>query len=787
MLENCFVYPETARFHPKKEQPASYVRRSFRLEKPIRKAQLGMTSLGVYRGYLNGEELDDQLLKPGYTDYRYRLQVQQYDVTQRLHPGENIIGAVIGDGWYRGCINIGSTRNAYGTKLAWAFWLAIEYADGTTETVRSDLGCRATQDGPLRENNLKTMERYDARREMQGWNAPGYDDSAWHGVSSAEYDGEVIPQQGERVLRQERFAPKVLRAPNGQTVLDFGQNFAGMVSFTVTGSAGRTVSLTMGETLDENGNFTMKNLSAEGASFISGEVGQRLEYTLKDGRQSYEPLFQICGFRYVLLENWPEEIQAENFTGIAVYSDLPYTGSFCCSNKKLNQLVENVRWSMKSNFVDIPGDCPTRERTGWTADISVFCETACYLGDVRKFLEKWLEDYRREQGEDGNLPFVVPDSGKNGMQRGCLGWSSAIANIAVTLYRFYGDRAILEGAFDTVARFVDFNVRRAKKRNPFLFFRRFRHRDRIVETGFHYGEWLEPGSKMYRDYIRDIFYPDTEVTTAWFYQTVVQLREMAELLGKEKEAERYCVLQAELRQAYQANFLQKNGGVESKRLCRYVRPLSMGLIDSEMVNTVAAELARKCSERNHTVGTGFLTTWQLLPTLTKTGYAETAYRILENEKAPGWLYEINRGATTTWENWFGIDESGVPRDSHNHFAPGAVVAWLFSTCAGIRPQKPGFEEILIAPTPGGSLTWAEAEVETVVGRIQSRWRMENGVFTLTVQTPEGVPAVILLPDGTEHRSCGGSRSFRCEAADVNDELLALHDKRTTNVQPVAVS
>lgn len=759
LLKNNFIQPETEEFDPKVEQPASYIRRVFAVSREVSKAELYMTALGVYRGYLNGEELDDQLLTPGYTDYNYRVQYQNYDVTDRIVIGENVIGAVVGDGWYRGCINIGSLRNSYGTKTKLSFVLVITYADGKRECILSDENCKATQNGPLRENNLKTIERYDATMDMPGWTTAKFDDSSWHGVIKAEYSGKVIPQQGERILRQERFQPTVLHTPDGNTVLDFGQNFAGFVRFKIAGKAGQKVTVTMGETLDENGNFTMKNLAAEGASLISGEVGQKLEYICKDGEQVYEPKFQYCGFRYAKLENWPEEVRAENFEGVAVYSEMDYHGDFTCSNKMINQLVRNVRWSQKSNFVDIPGDCPTRERTGWTADISVFSETACYLSNPKKFLMKWLEDYKLEQSEDGNLPFVVPDGGKGGMQRGCMGWSSSIANLAITLYRFYGDKEILESVYDTVIRFVQFNLERAKKRNPCLIFKNYKHRDLIIETGFHYGEWLEPGSKMFKDYIRDIFYPDTEVTTAWFYQTVKQLAEMAEILEKAEDVLKYSALAEKLKTVYQANFL-KDGMVESPRHCRYVRPLSMGLIQPEKENLVAAALNEKCRENDYKIGTGFLTTWQLLPTLTKYGYIDTAYKVLENTQQPGWLYEVGKGATTTWENWYGIDEAGVPVDSHNHYAPGSVVAWLFGYCAGIRPLEPGFQKVLIQPITGGSLTWAKAKFESVYGVISSSWRIEDGIFMLEVTTP--VDTQIQMPNGEIYEVCAGMHIFRCE-------------------------
>lgn len=755
-----FIEPELE-VNVDEEQPASYVRKSFWIEKPVKQARLVLTALGVYKGYLNGKALEEQVLLPGYTDYKYRVQYQEYEVGGWLHPGENVLAAVIGDGWYRGCLGIGSKRNSYGTKLKFFCCLTMEYEDGEVEKIYSDKSFRASQNGPLRRNNLKTIEQYDARCERNGWNLPGYDDRGWHGVKESAYKGEIVPSVGEKVLEHETFAPEVLHTSDGKTVLDFQQNLAGYVYFTVTGPAGHTVALIMGETLDEQGNFTMKNLAAEGASFISGEVGQRLEYTLKEGKQSYHPFSLVSGFRYVLLENWPEEVKAENFRAAAVYSDLPFVGEFTCSNPLINQLVKNVRWSQKSNFVDIPTDCPTRERSGWTADISVFGETACYLSDPRKFFRKWLIDYRLEQGKDGNLPYVVPEGGKPGRQRGCMGWSNAISNLAWILYQFYGEKEILEEVYDTVKRFVEFNCKRALEKNPFFFYKRGKHRKYIIETGFHYGEWLEPGTAMYKDFFKDLLFPDTEVTTAWFYETVKQLADMAELLEKQEDTAHYRGLAEEIKKAYQKEFL-KNGAVCSKRQCRYVRPAAMNLLTEEQKKAALKQLNDMCMQNEYRIGTGFLTTYQVLQVLADGGYVETAYRILENTKQPGWLFAVTKGATTTWENWFGIDEKGVPVDSHNHYAPGAVVAWLFSHCAGIVPLKPGFEAVGIQPVPGGSLTFAKAEYESVRGKIVSAWEWENKRFHLHVEIPDGVTAEVILPDGKTEHVAGGSYDFACQ-------------------------
>lgn len=743
---------------PKIEQPAVYIRKKVEIEKPIRQAAIWMTALGVYTGYMNGARLGNQRLTPGYTDYHYRLQFQKYDVTELLNQGTNIISAIVGDGWYRGCIDIGSIRNAYGTKTKFFAILQLIYEDGSCEEIVTDESWKVTSDGALRENNLKTIERYDAMMELENWMKPEYDDSGWNDGISSQYHGQLILQEGEQILCHEHFTPTVLHTPDGNTVLDMGQNFAGHVKFKIAGKSGIMVSLTMGECLDEHGNFTMKNLVAEGAGGISGAVGQRLEYILKDGEQTFEPLFLICGFRYVLLGNWPEEVKAENFEGIAVYSQIPFVGNFSCSNELVNKLVENVRWSQKSNFVDIPGDCPTRERSGWTADMSVFSKTACYISNPRKFLKKWMNDYMLEQSEDGNLPYVIPCAGKPPARRGCMGWSTAIANISEVLYQFYGEKEDLELVYDCVKRFVSFNESRAKKRNKFLFYKHGKHRKYIIETGFHYGEWLEPGHPMYQDFFKAMLCPDTEFTTAWFYTLVTQTAHMAEVLGKEDEKKTYLELAENIKKAYYKEFL-KNGRVKSKRQCRYVRPLAHGLIEGELAKQAAADLNEKCIANDYRIGTGFHTTCKVLDVLSDYGYSDTAYGLLENVKQPGWLYAVTKGATTTWESWDGLTEEGKPVDSHNHFAPGAVVSWLFEYCAGIRPLEPGFGKIKIQPVPGGSFTYVNCNYNSIKGEIISNWKIYDNKFHLHVVVPEGVTAEIIMPGQTKYCVKGGNHTY----------------------------
>ncbi len=750
-----FIEPEINEINRKEYQPASYIRKSIMINRPVRQATLFMTALGVYDGYFNGKRLDEQLLRPGFTNYRARLQYQTHDVTDQVRAGENVIGAVVGDGWYRGTLGPDEDRNFYGEYLKLAAVLQITYEDGEEEYL-TDSSWRATQDGPIRNNDLKVWEIVDMRREMQGWNDVGFDDSTWHNCKESSYDGILIPQEGAPLIEQEEMAPKIIKTPNGEQILDFGQNHTGHVKFTVSGAAGTTVELHMGECIDEAGNFTLSNLQSAGSK-KKIEI-QQVKYTLKEGTQTYKSRFLICGYRYVKLVNWPEKLKTENFTSIAIYSDFDKTGNFSCSNEEINKLFSNVCWSMKSNFAEIPTDCPQRERAGWTGDINVFAETANYLGKVDDFLVKWLHDFVTLQLSDGNLPYVVPPIPMGTVSNGSAGWSDAIAGVPMELYRFYGDKKILEQVYDTIKAFVEFNRKRAKKKHIRHCLKSGSHYQYILDTGYHFGEWMEPGKSLLKEGLLGLMAPDEEVATAWWYYSTWQLTQMAEVLGKDKDAKEYKKLAEQIKEAYNQEFLS-DGIKNSDRQCKYVRPLYMELVEGKKAQEIASKLNKMCIAKDYVIGTGFLTTYKLLPTLCDYGYVDTAYKILENPKCPGWLYEVNSGATTIWENWIGIDEKSAPVNSHNHYAAGSVVAWLFAYCGGIRPVTPGFEKIQIKPIPGGSLTWANTSYESIKGRLVSNWKLENGHFYLHVEVPEGVETEVVLPDGSIEVIWGGIKEY----------------------------
>jgi alpha-L-rhamnosidase len=754
-----FIEPE-GRIDPRKRQNASYLRREFRAAGPVRSAVLHASACGLYVVSCNGRRVGDELFTPGCTFYRRRLQYQTFDVTALIRPGDNAIGAVLGDGWYRGQLGLNSKRNVYGTRTRLLVVLEMEYTDGTRETVTTDAGWKATQDGPLGRNDLKDGEEYDARREMPGWDAAGFDDSGWHGVRPSSYDGELAAAEGERIVAHEKFSPAVITTPDGATVLDFHQNMSGCVEFTVAGRAGHVVRLRHGETLDEKGNFTLGNLNPQGPAFPrQPDVRQEITFTLKDGRQTYVPSFTVHGFRYVKLTDWPEPVRPGSFSAIAVYSDLRQTGSFECSNPLVNRLVSNTRWSQKSNFLDIPTDCPTRERAGWTGDIAAFCETGSYLMDTQRFLQKWLRDLALQQSKDGRVPNVVPDAGLGmAFTNGSAGWGDAAVIVPHVLYRMYGDTGVLERQYRSMSAWMAFLEQRASRSGLLRRLSRDPGRRSLIDTGFHWGEWLEPGHVMAYDMLRNVFTTDAEVATAYYAHSARLMAEIAGVLGKEGDSARYRGLEQDVRAAYRTAFAP-DGRIRSRRQCRYVRPVAFDLLDGEEKRRAVEDLDAMVVANGCRIGTGFLSTPFVLSVLSDNGHAGTAYGMLESTERPGWLYAVRKGATTIWENWNGIDDAGRPTDSMNHYAFGAVVGWLFSRVAGIRPLAPGFARVLIAPCPGGSFTYARCSYESSTGRIRSDWRIEGGRFILALEIP--VDAEVRMPDGSTHAVGAGAHALDC--------------------------
>ena len=727
--------------HPKEErQPASVLRRRFTAP-ACRDARLYITCHGLYEARLNGERVGRFVLAPGAGDYTKRLTVQCYDVSELLREGENELLVTLGDGWYRGNNGIDGLNCLFGEDLALLCQLE---AEGQVLLV-SDEGWEASQEGPTRRNDLELGERYDARREQI---------SAWHGVRVRDFGFETLaPTESVPVLEQERFPGRIFTSPNGETVVDFGQNLAGWVEIELSARAGQTITLWHGETLDENGNFTQKNFDP-GERNKNGGIPQRVDYICKDGENRYRPRFCIFGFRYAKVET-EIDLGDARFTAIAVYSQMAQTGDFACGNADVERLFQNALWSMRANFCDIPTDCPTRERAGWTGDAGAFAPTAVYLMDCYPVLRKWLGECRLAQGEDGLVRNIAPKNDGGGMisnmLQGSAGWGDACVLVPWALYQAYGNKEILEENYDMMARWVGFVEKRARKTRPHNLLNPY-HKY-LVDQGFHFGEWCQPdvdnGEAMKKAMLQGV----PEVATAYFFRSASLLAQIAQILDKPEDAARYRELAENAKKAYRSCCLKK-GAIRSDRQCEYVRPIAFGLLDGEEIQAAADRLNELVARNGYHLNTGFLSTPDLCRVLAEHGHTDTAYKLLLQPECPGWLYAVKKGATTIWETWDGIRPDGTVHDSLDHYSYGAIAGWLMGGVCGIRLSA---GELALQPYPDPSLGWARATWRSPVGEIRSAWRYEGEKLQLDFQTP--VPAVVTLPNGEVHHISAGEAHY----------------------------
>lgn len=733
----------------KERYPVDCFCRTFSVEEPVAKARLYASARGVYDVTVNGKRIEDFIFAPGMTDYRKRIQYQIYDVTSLIQK-ENKVELRLADGWYRGSSAAYGVTNVYGVQTSVIAQLEITLTDGTVQTYVTDDSWKWSNDGPIRFADLKDGEVYDAGR------SPGYGGVAKivEGIGGSV---KLTASNNVPVREKERFTPVLLQGKKGVRVLDFGQNIAGYLEFTVKGQSGREMRLICGEVLDETGRVDLSGIQearpAKGWSQISlvkklltnkvsGESDptprQEIRFLCSGREDHYKASFAIFGFRYVQVEG-EVEVCPENFRAIAVYSDMEETGSFVCSDERINRLVENTRWSMKGNFLDIPTDCPTRERLGWTGDAQIFFDTGAYLMNTAAFFSKWLEDMADAQYKDGLLPAVLPYQGVEMMYKSTgssVGWADAVYLIPYRYYKRYGDRSILEKTWPMVEKYAGYLMthlgmkdKKEARVNP--------HNAYTYEKGIHLGEWLEP--EEFRDKVYGAQARHPEECTAYLYYAMQTIGEMAGILGRNQMQARCAEVAEGAKAAYDALFV-KTGTLDTDRQAKLVRPLALGLLDGDVKEKTQKRLVQAVEHYDYCVGTGFLSTPFLLPVLTEAGEIETAYKMLENTKKPGWLAEVLEGATTIWENWEGDL-------SQNHYSPGAVCQWLFDTAAGIRVE--GENRLTIAPMPGGSLKYACAEYISPYGKVVSRWEETDRGTVYTVEIPANVSAKIILPDGME--------------------------------------
>ena len=720
------------RVNRRRRYPVDCFRKTF-VAAGVQKARLYITACGLYEARLNGARVGDAVLSPGITDYRKRVQYQTYDVTALVCEGENALTVQLADGWYRGSTGAWGIRNQYGTQTKLLAQLELTHADGGVQTVCTDGSWDWSDDGPIRSADNKDGEIVEAERR------PSYANRA------KVTRHAVVPTASDNmpVREHERLQATRLTTPSGKTVLDFGQNIAGYVAFSLEARAGQTIRLRFGELLDGEGEFTQKNIQLSHGARTTPL--QQVLYTCREGRNEYRTTFAIFGFQYILVET-DVPFSAEDFTAIAVYSDLERTGWFESSNKLLDRFVANTVWSAKNNHADLPTDCPTRERHGWSGDAQIFCPTASFLFDYLPFAKKYLHDLYDWQRRNGCLPQIAPEGGTDfymSSMNGSVGWADAGVLMPYVLWKHYGDTGVLRQFLHGMRRYARFMQRRCGRWYPTAKRTGLKGEDRryLSNAGQAYGEWAEPESVHHMTW-KDCAVPHPEVATAYTAHVMDCMAEIEAALGNARQAEGYRAFAAGCRRSYQALRETPAYPLDTDRQAQLVRPLAFHLLNDRQTAYARARLLQALERFGWRVGTGFLSTPLILDVLTDIDL-EAAYRLLENEEMPGWLFMPKNGATTVWEAWEGTATKQGGIASLNHYSKGAVCRWLFDTMCGIRVD--GENHFSIAPRPGGHFTHARASYTSVYGRVESGWERTEAGYAYAVTVPAGCTATLTLP------------------------------------------
>jgi alpha-L-rhamnosidase len=715
------------------DQPALMMRRSFQSgRKKIKSAFAYITSLGIYEAQINGQRVGQEYFTPGWTAYNKRLQYQAYDVTNLLKNGENVVGVRIGNGWFRGYIGYPGQKEVYGRELALLFQLKINYTDGSSDYILSDESWKSST-GEIRTNDFYNGEIINANLRQQGWATPGFDDNGWAQVKlMSSLPAQLVATENEPVRQRERMpALKFIITPEGDKVLDFGQNMVGWVRMKLRGNKGDTIKVSHAEVLDKFGNFYTTNLRSakqQNIYILSGE-----------GEEWFEPVFTFQGFRYIKIEGLNYDPDPADFTGIALYSDMQKTGEFETSDPLINQLQKNIQWGQRGNFLDVPTDCPQRdERLGWTGDAQAFYRTATFNFGVRNFFAKWLKDLALEQSPEGSVSFVVPNVLGDGAT-GSTGWGDAATIIPWQQWLVYGDIRTLAQQYPSMQAWI--NYMKSKSNNH------------LWNTGFHFGDWL-----FYRpddDTDGRAAITDKYLIAQCFYANSIQLTlNAAEVLGKTEDVVMYRSLLDDVKKAFLQEYVTPNGRLVSSSQTAYVLALQFDMLPGNLRQKAADRLAENVRSYGNHLTTGFLGTPYLCHVLSRFGYADLAYTLLLQKTFPSWLYPVTMGATTIWERWDGQKPDSTFQNpgmnSFNHYAYGAIGAWMYQYIAGINPdpQQPGYKHIVLRPSTAGEFTHAKASYQTPYGQLVSAWKKEGDRIIMEITIPANTEATVYFKTAT---------------------------------------
>lgn len=760
------------------DRPAYVLAGTVALPSAIADACLHATALGVYEVYINGARVGDEELAPGSTSYDTTLYAQSYDVAELLEVGGNRVEIILSDGWYRGRTGAGQRQNAWGATTAALAQLEVTTTTGERHTFGTDHSWVSYRSQIVRAD-LMTGQTTDF-----SLSAPTPQPVRIGLVDPPEPTMSPAPP----VRRIEEIVPVAVSPIGpGMSIVDFGQNIAGWTRLTDLGAPGSVTTLEFGEHVDVRGDLTTQHLDTHTPSGEHIRFHQTDRVISGTGHEVFEPRHTVHGFRYVRVTHPGRALDAKSITAVVVHSDLPRTGWFSCSDDRLNRLYEAAVWTFRGNAVDVPTDCPTRERLGWTGDFQAFAPTAALMFDIDGFARKWLQAVRDDQYDNGSLAMFSPDSERmthhpdnaHRVGGGSAGWGDAAVAVPWAVYQHYGDRKVLEDSWPSMRAWVEFALRTAREHrhtaretrspNPAP------HERYIWDGSFHFGEWCEPRDRppdnvdVAEAFAAMLTADHGEVGTAFLYRSTSQLSCVAEVLGRPEDALHYRNIAERVREAWITEYLDENGHTATDTQASYVRAIDFGLIPARLVPRAADRLVELIARAGGHLGTGFLATGSLLTVLADTGHSDKAYALLTLTGVPSWLEMLERGGTTFWENWEGADDNGGVRPgSLNHYAKGAAMRFLYSHVVGLRQaeESAGWREFVIAPVPGGGLTHASARLETVNGLIEAGWMCTEAELTLTVTVPDDVSATAVLPGEPPAALPAGTTTIRTSRAAV---------------------